>query len=260
MAVEGAEALESWRMWGSCRSLGLGVGLCLSCAPGDAPTEDDELVEAPDVGWPLPRACVAPPGLGRPATIEDLVELVNALPRPTSLACVLESLDRPLAIYATTSTAGAQPASGPENPRIFLLQGDLAMSVILVGEHSATLELGYAIGDRHSIKAELAFPVDDTLAASAPYDQVQLGEGTSCGFCHGSETRVSSIDFASAWASDMFQDEPDQALSLSFLRQSAIDCDHEAEPERCAMLDAIFGHGEVVAGDLARDSLVCHPL
>lgn len=235
------------------------MALALACAPDEAPTDDEEPVVSPDVGWPLPRACEAPAGLGRPATIEELVALVDALPRPTSLPCVLESLDRPLAIYATTSTAGAQPASGPENPRVFVLQGDLVMSVILEGEHAATLELGYAIGERRSIKAELAFPVEGPLAPSAPYDQVQLGGGTSCGLCHGGETRVSSIDFASAWASDVFQDEPDQALSLAFLRQSAIDCDHEAEPERCAMLDALFGHGDVVPGDLARDALVCHP-
>lgn len=252
-------------MGGSCRPLGLlgplgiGVVLGLACAPDEEAGEDAEPVVQPDVGWPLPRTCEAPPGLGRPATIEELVALVDALPRPISLPCLLESLDRPLAVYATTSTAGAQPASGPENPRIFVLEGDLAMSLVLEGEHAATLELGYAIGERRSIKAELAFPVEGMLAPSAPYEQVQLGEGTSCGLCHGGETRVSEIDFASAWASDMFQDEPDQALSLAFLRQSAIDCDHEAQPERCGMLDAIFGHGDVVPGDLARDALVCHP-
>jgi hypothetical protein len=240
------------------------LAIALSCAgdPGDPddPDAPDDPTEDPAPIEPLPRACEPPPGLASPATIEDVVLLVNALPKPTSLACVLESLDRPLAVYASTSTAGAQPVTGPHSPRIFLFRGDLVMSVVLEGETSATLELAHAIGERRSIKAELAFPVDQALAPSAPYDQVQLGAGTHCGLCHGAEARVESIDFATAWASDAFQDEPDQALSLAYLRQSALDCDHEAEPQRCKMLDAIFGHGEVVPGDLARDSLICHPL
>lgn len=233
----------------------------LACAADDAP-EDLESTSSTvlDLGWSVPRTCEPPPGLGRPATIEDVVALVNALPKPTSLPCVLESLERPLSLYATTSTAGAQPASGPENPRIFVFSGNLVMSVVPQGEASATLELAYAIGDRRSIKAELAFPIDEALAPSAPYDQVDFGGGSSCGVCHGGESRVESIDFATAWASDVFQDEPDQALSLSFLRLSARECDPAAEPERCAMLDAIFGHGEVVPGDLARDSIICRPL
>lgn len=236
------------------------LGGALACGSDDAPPEDSEPVVPADVPWPLPRTCVPPDGLGSPSTIEDVVALVNALPKPTSLPCLLESLDRPLSLYATTSVAGAQPASGPENPRIFLLRGELALSVVPEGEASATLELSYAIGDRRSIKAELAFPVDEALPASAPYDEVEFGAGTSCGLCHGNEARVESIDFATAWASDMFQDEPDQALSLGFLRQSALDCDPEATPGRCELLDAIFGHGDVMPGDLARDALICHPL
>jgi hypothetical protein len=243
------------------RGLVLALGTGVACTSSEEPEDSDPTVEAPpDIGWPLPRLCVAPPGLGSPATIEDVVALVDALPKPTSLPCVLESLDRPLSLYATTSTAGAQPATGPQNPRIFLVRGDLVMSVVPEGEASATLELSYAIGERRSIKAELVFPVSDALTPSAPYDQVVLGAGTSCGLCHGGETRVTTIDFATAWASDVFQDEPEQALSLSFLRQIAIDCEHDATPDRCATLDALLGHGEVVPGDLPRDALICRPL
>jgi hypothetical protein len=252
-------------MPGDCPSLRRGwplvLILAIACADAQEPDEPDEPDPTlpSDPPWPLPRTCAPPPGLGSPSTIAGVVELVNALPKPTTLACVLESLDRPLAIYASTSPASAQPSTGPENPRIFLFRGDLVMSVIPEGDASATLELAQAIGERRSIKAELAFPVDQALAQSAPYDQVDFGAGTSCGLCHGEETRMTEIEFARAWASNVFQDEPEHALSLSYLRQSAIDCDHEAEPQRCEVLDAIFGHGEVVPGDLARDSLVCRP-
>ncbi|MCA9708673.1 MAG: hypothetical protein KDK70_22685 [Myxococcales bacterium] len=233
-----------------------------TCAePSDGVDEAGETDEpSPESPWPLPRTCAAPSGLGQPTTIDEVVTLVNALPKPTSLTCLLESLDRPLSIYASTSTAGAQPATGPQNPRIFLFGGNLVMSVVPEGETSQTLELAQAIGERLSIKAELEFPVEQTLEPQAPYDQVNLGSGTSCGICHGSETRVTEIDFAEVWASDVLQDEPEQSLSLSFLRQSALTCDHAASPGRCEMLDAIFGHGEVDPGDLARDALICRPI
>lgn len=235
--------------------------LVLSCVAGLSCSGADDGAEAggADSPWPLPRTCVPPPGMGSPSTIEELVALVNALPKPTSLACVLESLDRPLAMYASTSVASAQPASGPENPRIFLFRGDLTMSVLVEGEASDALELAYAVGERRSIKAELVFPVAETLAPSAPYDQVAVSGGTVCGVCHGAELPVAEIDFAQAWASDVFQDEADSSLSRSYLRQLALDCDHEAQPERCEMLDAIFGHGEIEPGDLPRDSLICRP-
>lgn len=247
----------AWSPWGLVVVCAVGS----ACADHPAVDEPASTGDSDDAGpaWPLPRTCPPPSGLGSPATIEQVVELVNALPKPTTLPCFIESLDRPLAVYASTSTAGAQPASGPHNPRIFLFRGDLTMSVVSQGEARETLELSHALGDRRSIKAELVFPVESVLEPRAPYDQVEFGQGTSCGVCHGAETRVTSIEFATAWASDAFQDDPDQGLSLSFLRQSARDCDHQAEPERCEMLDAIFGHGDLMPGDLARDALICRP-
>jgi len=231
--------------------------LAATCAPTD---DDAGLDDGPQPIWPLPRSCPPPPDLASPTTIEEVVTLINALPKPTSLPCVLESLERPFGFYASSSTAGAQPATGTRSPRIFLFREELTMSVVPEGTGSNTLELSYAIGERMSIKAELPFPVEQMLDPAAPYDQVDLGSGTSCGLCHGEETRVMEIDFATAWASDVYQDDTSQSVSLSFVRQNALDCDHEAEPERCGMLDAIFGHGDLVAQDLPRDSKICRPL
>ncbi|MCX4247421.1 hypothetical protein [Paraliomyxa miuraensis] len=243
---------------GACaRGWLLGLALALACTDdGGSDGVDDASDEPP---WPLPRTCVPPPGMGSPVDIEELVALVDALPKPTSLACVLESLDRPLSLYASSSVAGAQPALGIDNPRLFLLTGDLTLSMTLHGTHEV-LEIAQAIGDRRSIKAELLFPVDEPLAPSAPYDAVAFGSnGTACGLCHGEETRVAEIDYTTAWASDAYQDDPEQTVSVSFLRQHAIECDHEANARRCERLDALFGHGEVVQGDLDRESLICHP-
>ncbi len=210
--------------------------------------------------WSLPRTCEPPSGLASPETIEDVVALVNALPKPTRLSCFLESLERPFGLYASSSAAGAQPAAGARSPRIFLFRGDLVMSVVPEGAGRGALELSYMVGERQSIKAELVFPVEQMLSAAAPYDQVDLGSGTSCGLCHGEETRVAEIEFANAWASDVFQDEIDDAVSLSFVRQNARDCDPEAEPRRCEILGAIVGHGELTPQDLPRDSKICREL
>lgn len=242
----------------------LALVVVLGCAEAPADPGGSDSGDAPepaDLPWPLPRTCVAPAGLGRPSTIDAVVELVNALPKPTSLPCVLESLDRPLSVYASSSTAGAQPATGPDNPRIFVLEGDLVMSVVPAGDAAETLELALAIGERLSIKAELSFPEDEVLAAGAPYSRVSLGVGTSCGLCHGNEVLAGALDDGTRmWASDVLQDEGGQAVSLSFLRQNALDCDHDATPDRCAMYDALFGHGEVVPGDLDRTALLCQHL
>ena len=75
------------------RSWSLVLAACLasgSCA-AEPETDPDELDE-PESPWPLPRTCAAPSGLGSPSTIEEVVALVDALPKPTTLPCVLESL------------------------------------------------------------------------------------------------------------------------------------------------------------------------
>lgn len=64
---------------------------------------------APDAGSPPPVVtplrprCTPAGGVSRsPSTIAQVVDLVNALPRPLSLTCFLESLDRPLQVAASS--------------------------------------------------------------------------------------------------------------------------------------------------------------
>jgi hypothetical protein len=66
-----------------CRGLTLLVGSMLACAADEDPEPDSP--EHPAPPWPLSRTCVPPEGLGAPSTIEELVTLVNALPKPTSM-------------------------------------------------------------------------------------------------------------------------------------------------------------------------------
>ena len=76
---------------------------------------------------------------GSPTTISEALILINTLPKPTTLACFLEALDRPLTLYMTESDRSLQPSPGPRSPRTFVLRGDLEMSFVVEGLARDTL-------------------------------------------------------------------------------------------------------------------------
>ena len=200
--------------------------------------------------------CRPPVGTnGSPQTIEDAVTLLNALPKPTSIPCFLESLDRPLHASATSNTISAQPAFSAASPRIFLRLGQLVLSVVPEGDASHLIEFSYLLeGDARSIKGELSLPLTQAVPASAPYEHVLSTDasgrgGTVCGLCHGPEERVQSIDFTAAFSSVAFRPNPNSRVPLEALTQAQKSCDVAAQPERCAVLTALFGHGPVVQAD-----------
>lgn len=218
---------------------------------------DEELTEAGVMDPPAPRTCVAPQGLGSPTSIQDVVDLINALPKPTSLPCVLESLDRPLAVAATDSRSSAQPSSGAENPRLFITREPLILSVLPEGPGSDTLEFAVDVGDGLSIKAELVFPIEEDVADSEPYAQIRERTGTGCGSCHLRERRWDTVDEAVVFASEALQYPPHRDISPGFVGALAGVCDAEATPDRCAVLTAVFGHGSVIAQPLPESLQIC---
>ena len=196
---------------------------------------------------PLGRPrCEPPPGItGSPGTIEEALALLNALPKPTSAACFVESLARPLTAYATNSPFSAQPAHSTRSPRIFLKLNRLWVSIVIDGESSYLLEFSYLLNEQRSIKGEVETPVNIPLAPSAPYDRVRFGSGTSCGLCHYGEEPVPSITFAEAFASIPFRPRPDTRVNLDNLAADARACDWLVEPRRCEMLSALFDDGPI---------------
>ena len=244
------------------------AALCLSCSAepggvvpiggtssGGAPSYGGTATGgSPDAGSaglavanPLGRArCQPPPGMtGSPHTIEEAVALLSALPKPTSVACFVESLDRPFAAYATSSQVSAQPAFSARSPRVFIKIDRLWLSIVLEGESSYLLELSYLVDELHSVKGELKTPILGPLAPSAPYDRVRQGEGTVCGVCHYGEERAATVTFASAFASTPFRPRPDVHVALDGLAAEARVCDWVGEPRRCEMLSALFDGGAV---------------
>lgn len=192
-----------------------------------------------------PRDCVPSGGAtGSPGTIEEAVALINSLPRPTSVACLVESLDRPLRLSATESDFSAQPAHGRRSPRIFLFSGPLILSVVPDGPGAEVVEFSQFDDSGRSIKGELAFPVEAEVAPEAPYTKVMFQpELTHCGLCHADEQPAYRVGNAWAYSSRALRPVDSTLVPLEELRREASTCDASVEPERCRLLQELFEHG-----------------
>jgi hypothetical protein len=233
----------------------------ISQRPTSAPTATTAEPTGPTAGSPATEAaaedatreCSAPPGVsGAPEDISQLVELLNALPRPVTLSCFLSSLERPLQVFATSSRFSAQPAIDEQTPRTFILRGALAVSVVPGGDFSELLEFGYRTATDRSIKGEIEFPVVRTVTPAQLIDRVQRDLRTTCSNCHGLDARVDDAFFgaAKAFESKVLKPIPGFEVDLESLRAEANGCDPAVDPDRCRNLNALFGFGEVLPGSL----------
>lgn len=213
----------------------------LGCA--DAPVDT---APAANGRTPTP-GCRAPAGVSNsPHTIDETVTLINALSKPLSLPCFLESLARPLEISATNSLFSAQPAKGSRSPRIFLFQDPDVMSIVPDGEGAALLEFGEQRPESRSLKAEIVFPVTTQLAPSAPFEDLLTSPPlTTCGGCHAGELQESEISGVRTFSSVALRPRPQELVPATSLSHELEICDRALEPQRCAMLDGLMGWGPV---------------
>jgi hypothetical protein len=93
------------------------------------------------------------------------VTLLNALPKPTSAACFVESLDRTFTASATSSQFSAQPAFSARSPRVFFKFDQLWVSVVLDGSSSDLLDFSYELDESRSIKGEILTPITAALVS-----------------------------------------------------------------------------------------------
>lgn len=194
--------------------------------------------------------CEAPPGVNaNPQRIDEVAQLLNSLPRPVSLPCFIESLARPLRIHASSSRLSTQPAQGESSPRIFILKGNLIMTIVAAELFSDAMELGENYGGGDSIKGEIHFPVMAPLATADPFKLLTSSRGSACAFCHSGETAVTHPTAGvPALVSAIISPEPEFDVSLSRLIDEARSCDPSVEPTRCAILRAVVGDGDLVSG------------
>jgi len=207
-------------------------------ADADTDTDSDPI---------LPARCEAPPGLGSPQTIAEALALMNALPPPITVACVIQSLDRPLAITATSSTLSAQPAAGAESPRIFAFSGPLVLSIVPDGAGRDFLEFGEGRGEIDSLKGEIKMPAEQPISADSPFEHLRFNEQiTICGFCHRNERPAIDQEHPNAFISSILRPVEDRDVALEDLRAEHAACDPALTPERCEILSAVFDHGPVL--------------
>ncbi|MEM9692302.1 MAG: hypothetical protein AAGA56_07145, partial [Myxococcota bacterium] len=168
--------------------LGFAFGLAsVACATEPLPAEPEE--EEPTLAASV--RCATPVGMsGRPTTIAAAIELVNALPPPVDVACFLEALERPLPVQATSSAVSAQPARGPDSPRVFIITPPLIISVATEGVGASLVEFAEFTSLTTSIKAEIALPFENELPLAAAFDHIRTERGTTCGGCHRGEVPV----------------------------------------------------------------------
>lgn len=223
-----------------------------SAQVGDAPSlPTPSTADMPALAEPVATRCVAPEGVSNaPTTVLETLDLINALPQPVTLPCFIESLERPLRLYATSGVLSAQPAVGRRSPRLFLFLGNMSVSIVPEGNGSSLLEFGELESDTRSLKAEVEFPVVGTLSEADAFDRLMYNETlTSCAFCHASEKQHEGITSTRAFVSIALRPSPFERVSLASVLAEHTLCDPEAEPDRCAMFRALFDHGEVVDGE-----------
>lgn len=189
--------------------------------------------------------CTAPSGISNsPATIAEALTLINALPKPLTLPCFLQSLARPLGINATNSLFSLQPSQGTRSPRIFVFTQSLVMSVVPAGDGASLLEFGEPRADFRSLKAELGFPVYETLQPSAPFEHLLFNEQvTKCAVCHASENVEATTLGVRQFVSAAIRPLPGDKVGVANLARELAVCDSNTEAERCAMLDGLLGWG-----------------
>lgn len=228
------------------------LGSLAGCVPPSASG-----VDAPGEGegapvYP-PKTCPAPEGLGSPQSIDEATALINALPRPVTVPCLLESFDRPLLGQATSGFLSAQPAAGVRSPRFFLFFGPLIVSVVPEGAGGQLVEFAEITGPGRTIKGELHFPVESELEVAAPYETI-LAAGrnrTNCGLCHQQEIAVSEVP--PRFESTGFRSLRKERVTLEFMAGEWETCDAAVEPARCAFLDALFSFGPVSEKNFPED-------
>ncbi len=224
--------------------LGFILGACASEGPALTGHVSEKLracaaVESPDV-----------------RSVEDAVDRINALPEPADVPCFVASLARPLDVVLSSNVLSAQPAGGPDSPRLFFLSDSLVISVVPDGEGAPLVEFGEWTSPTSNIKSEVSLPAKRPMAQSEPYDRVRFeGGGTTCGFCHRDE--IADPLIPGAFDSAALKPAPRDLVPLRRLLEEHDTCvEADDQSARCEMLHAIVDFGELTPGAFGEEVYV----
>lgn len=183
--------------------------------------------------------------LSDPQSIADAVALINALPRPLTIDCFLNSLKAPLKVFAINNKASAQPAADQQSPRIFILKDRFVFSVVPAGTARNLLEFSELNTANESFKGELEFPIEGTVTIDQILSRISQTTNTStCVNCHSQERIIPYKSLGSLFASQVVSPNESQRVSYPYLRAQATACSPDINKFRCDMLNAIYTKGQ----------------
>lgn len=189
--------------------------------------------------------------LRTPNSIGDVINLVNALPKPLTIDCFLISLKKPLKVMAVNNTFSAQPAVKNESPRIFIVNSRLSISVVPAGIGRYLVEMSEPTSATSSFKAEIEFPVQQTMDPYLPFSRIvdKMTGNSQCVMCHRNEEKKLYPGVGYGFNSDIVRPNEYQRIFSLYLRNQAYMCDPKTDKFRCDMLNAIFTTGEAQDAD-----------
>jgi hypothetical protein len=197
----------------------------------------------------LAPPCEPPKGVSNdPQNINDVILLLNAMPKPVTIPCYLQVLKRPLRANATASILSVQPAADENNPRIFLFSGpSLIQSFVPMESSSKAIEFSFLLDDVTSIKGEITFPVTKELDSSYAYTSILSTKsgGTTCASCHGVETKYFEAFGLNAFASRAIKPFKTRDVPLTNLEARVKACGNTATYD-CDVIRALYLNGKPV--------------
>lgn len=180
-----------------------------------------------------------------PQTIEQVVSLINLLPKPLTLDCFARSLQKPLQVFAANSPSSVQPAFDSDNPRIFIIYNRLIMAVVPKGSAKYLLEMSYKTSSDSSVKAELLFPIKSNITSSAAFERIRDPSfGTTCRTCHTNEGIYPGVPGGIAFQSKYIAPLSETQITQPYMKAKAMYCNATLDPYRCALLQSIYIQGE----------------
>ncbi|RYZ64173.1 MAG: hypothetical protein EOP09_16365 [Proteobacteria bacterium] len=221
---------------------------------GSEQDDDDKIVTPEPVKDVMSKGpnsrviCKAPDGINtEPRSMPDMIKLINALPKPVTVACVVDALKGPFRVNATSSAFSAQPAYSEDAPRIFLFYEPLYISIVPTGMGGDMIEFSIQTGPEESVKGELAFPVKDTITEDAAYEHIKFetANATVCGSCHSGERPAGDGFPANAFISSFLRTMDVYDVSAKQIEKSAKRCQTEVLPE-CKVLEALTSKGALI--------------
>lgn len=189
-----------------------------------------------------------------PQNIDQLLNMINSLPKPLELECILKSLKRPLYVNASASTMSVQPAVGTKSPRIFIFKGNLILTLVPAGEGSLVLEFSELKNDVRSIKGEIDIPVLSIFKKSDAFTKINNTNKTTCSGCHTSEQFEYQMDGVPVYSSKALKPSSTKNVPLQNLRNELYLCQSKNDSSRrCAILSSLLSHGPVSAKEFPAD-------